>query len=481
MSFINSIASMPNTTLWIILGAVGLTLALYVTRLPAHRAVRSLTRVLHNTMRLGANSMIHAERRLEMRNREVLLAAGREASERIIEREFERVEAFVQRDLAGIPSLDRGMKEKLTALEDDYRQSTGVPPEPPSWTGVVEAVAKVPAKGDPMVATILEQIHESLVKAQDKAIDEYRTATSERHGHLKNMMPEWRKLQEIGSQINKNTVKLFERSAAIDRHMDDYENIIKKSDRAVRALSTSSLHQFLISALVLVIAIGGAAINFHLIARPMAEMVGGNSSIGSFKTSDIAALVIILVEISIGIFMMESLRVTRLFPIIGALPDKLRVRMIWITFGILFSLASVEAGLAYMREILLMDELATNALLRGGAAAGAGASDFVWITTAAQMGMGFILPFALVFATIPLENFIFSLRTVVGMGAAAFLRGFAVVLRVGGGVFHHAGELLINLYDMLIFAPLWLEGRFGRAHKSGGFPATTQNVKGATP
>ncbi|NIW24713.1 MAG: hypothetical protein GWN29_09200, partial [Gammaproteobacteria bacterium] len=117
---------------------------------------------------------------------------------------------------------------------------------------------------------------------------------------------------------------------------------------------------------MLLVAVGGAAINFSLIARPMAEMVGGTSFIGGFRTADIAALVIILVEISMGLFLMESLRITRLFPVIGALADKLRVRMIWITFTILLFLASVEAGLAYMREILMQDELATSALLRGG-------------------------------------------------------------------------------------------------------------------
>src|SRR5262245_61368520 len=117
--------------------------------------------------------------------------------------------------------------------------------------------------------------------------------------------------------------------------------------------------------MVLVVAIGGAAINFSLIARPMAEMVGGTSYIGTFRTADVAALVIIMVEISMGLFLMESLRVTRLFPVIGALPDKMRVRMLWVTFSILVLLASVEAGLAYMREVLLRDELATSALLRG--------------------------------------------------------------------------------------------------------------------
>ena len=56
-----------------------------------------------------------------------------------------------------------------------------------------------------------------------------------------------------------------------------------------------------------------------------------------------------------GLFLMESLRITRLFPVISALSDKMRVRMIFITFTILLLMASVEAGLAYMREVLLQD------------------------------------------------------------------------------------------------------------------------------
>ena len=68
----------------------------------------------------------------------------------------------------------------------------------------------------------------------------------------------------------------------------------------------------------------------------------------------------------------------------------------WISLGILTSLALVEAGLAFMREILVQDELATAAMLRGDELA-AGPPPFMWITTAAQMGMGFILPFALTF------------------------------------------------------------------------------------
>ena len=223
----------------------------------------------------------------------------------------------------------------------------------------------------------------------------------------------------------------------------------------MRQLSSSSLIQFFVSAFVLAIAVGGAAINFHLIARPMSEMVGGNSLIGGVKTADVAALVIILVEISMGLFLMVSLRITRLFPVIGALPDIMRRRMLWVTFAILFMLASVEAGLSYMREVLLQDELATTALLRGEAGVVFG-SDFVWITTAAQMGMGFVLPFALVFVAIPLETFIQSLRTVLGIVAMGALQVAAAPLRlIAGGL--RQGGMLIEAYDLLIFAPLWLD------------------------
>jgi hypothetical protein len=156
-----------------------------------------------------------------------------------------------------------------------------------------------------------------------------------------------------------------------------------------------------------------------------------------------------------GLFLMESLRVTRLFPVIGALPDKIRVRMIWVTFAILLMLASVEAGLAYMREVLMQDELATSALLRGGGTLVS--NEYLWITTAAQMGMGFTLPFALVFVAIPLETFVHSLRTVLGLLGIGALKVIRLVLRLLGDLFVHVGTALVRIYDIPIFMPLWIE------------------------
>ncbi len=452
---------------WVVL----LMAALYLARTPAHRALLSLSSVLHHAFRLSAYSVRLAEQRLHLRNREVLLSAGREASERIIEREFERVDDGVRRDLAEYPALQRHINEGITHIEEDYQQSTEVPPAPPGWVKAVESVAKIPSAGDPMVANILEDIHSSLLKAQNHATEEYRKSSHERHMYLKRMMPHWRRLLQLLGRVDKNVNSLLERSKTLDRHMDEYEGIIKKTDHAVRMLSSSSITQFFIAAFVLVIAIGGAVINFHLIARPMSEMVGGTSYINlgfaSYRTADVAALVLILVEVAMGLFLMESLRITRLFPVINALNDKLRVRMIWITFAILLALASVESGLAYMREILSLDDAALRATLLGNTSVAVDHTSR-WITTAAQMGMSFILPFALTFVAIPLESFIHSLRTVLGLVGVGLLRALAFALRLLGNISRYTGTLSVNVYDLLIFAPLWLERQW--IQRSAGRP-----------
>ena len=447
-----------------------LALAMYFARIPAHRAILSLTGTIRRSLRLAARSILLAEPRLSARNREVLLAAGREAKERIVEREFERIANQVRRDLAECPTLNRKLGERVTRLEEDHDESKIVPPTPPGWTRAVEAVAGIDAKGDPMVAKVLGAIHDSMVKAQDQARDEFRKTIQERHQRLKDILPHWRRSIQLLGQVEGKVTRLLERTQIIDRHIDEYESILKQSDRAERMLSSSSFVQFFVSLFVLCIAVGGAIINFNLIARPMAEMVGGTNFIGTWRVADIAALVIILVEISMGLFLMESLRITRLFPIIGALPDKWRLIMVWVTLGLLTSLASVEAGLAYMREVLLQDELATSALLRGDQGVPA-ASEYTWITTAAQMGMGFVLPFALTFVAIPLESFVHSLRTVLGVAAIGFLRGLAAVLRIIGSGCGHLGRFLVDVYDVVIFLPLWVEQQ-ARGHANGaGKPA----------
>jgi len=466
MAFMLGITPWPvaSALLWIIL----IVSALYLARATAHKAIQALARALHRGFRTASKAVSRSQENLAARNRDVLLAAGREAKERVIEREFDRINDTVRKDLGNYSALHRSLDESINRIEDDHQQSVNVPPDPPGWVEAVKAIAKIDEReGRFGVGNILSDIHKSLVKAHKEAMAAYVAASKQRHQLLKEMRPDWRAIQKKLSRVGKNVDSLLARSVTIDRLMQEYEDIVHGQDRAVSVLSSSSLVNFFVSALVLTVAIGGAAINFSLIARPMAEMVGGTSLIGGYRTADIAALVIIMVEISMGLFLMESLRITRLFPVIGALPDKVRVRMAVITFTILFLLASVEAGLAYIREALLHDELATSALLRGEGTATA-TSEYLWITTAAQMGMGFILPFALTFVAIPLETFVHSLRTVVGMVGISLLRFTSITLRLLANASLHIGTLLEQLYDLPLFVPLWLEQRMGDGGDSKG-------------
>ena len=449
-----------------------LVAALYFARDTAHQAIQAAAGALAQGLRVASHSVAHAQAGLAARNREVLLAAGRESREHVIEREFIRIADTVRKDLSGYPDMHRRLSEAIVRIEEDQQKAVEVPPEAPGWAQAVEVVANLDARN--AGAEILADIHKSMVKAHSEAMNDYRRASSERHLLLRRMMPDWRLIQETLGRVNRSIEGVIDRSQAIDRHIQEYEAIVRGEDRAAAVLSSSSIVYFFISALVLAVATAGTAVNFTLIARPMAEMVGGTNYIGTWRTADIAALVIIMVEISMGLFLMESLRITRLFPVIGALSDKMRVRMMITTFMILFLMASIEAGLAYMREVLLLDEMATNALLRGDST-GSLVNSHLWITTAAQMGMGFVLPFALVFVAIPLETFVHSLRTVVGLIGIALLQALALLLRLLGNASRHLGGIARRVYDLPLFVPLWIETRMREAARQAA------NAQGAVP
>ncbi len=454
LSYLMFVEGAPALSLiiWFIL----LSVLLYLMRFPAHQGILSFSRLFYRLFRISSRSVLQTKERMKERNKEVLLSQAREAKEHMIEREFDRIEASVKKDLSGYPALQHKVSDAVTVIDEDYQKSGEIPPEPPGWVAAVEPIVNIKSNGDAMVANILNGIKSGLNKGQEKALAQYRQSSKERHEILKKMAPKWRSVKKGLAEVDSSVKSILDRSKSIDRHMDEYESQIKNQDKALLSLSSSSLTQFFIAGFVLMIAIGGAMINFNLIARPMQEMVGGSNYMMGYKVSDIAALVIIFVEISMGLFLMESLRITRLFPVIGALNDKIRVRMVIVSFIFLLLLASIEAGLAYMRELLSQDDAALLSVLSSKDSAHA-VSSGAWITTASQMGMGFVLPFALTFIAIPLESFIHSSRTVLGIVTVALLHFLAFLFRFLGSFMMGLGLMAVNIYDLLIFLPLWIE------------------------
>jgi hypothetical protein len=431
---------------------------LYAARKPMHGLIRSTGHAIGGPLRVGARWLLAAANEMNQRNKAVLLAHGRQEVGQRIEREFERVAVMVTRDLQGYPTLQRKLLDEITRIEEDYKKCGEVPPPPPDWVEAVTSIAKVKTGGGEMVESILEEIKRSVNRIHDKAIAEYRRSYESRHKILDGFMPFWRSVDKTLTQVDKKLTGLEDSAKSVDVQMAKYEQINAKTDKAEHALTVSAFTQFAIASFVMAIAMGGAFINFKLIALPMSEMVGAGDYIASsLRTSDVAALVIILVEVSMGLFLMETLRITHLFPVIANLNDRTRRRMMWIALSLLVTLASVEAALALMRDMLIADK---QALVQSLATVQHAAPTDGWvgrIPTAGQMLLGFILPFALTFVAIPLESLIHSTRTVGGALLVMLVRAFAFILRVLGNLARHLSRVLISLYDVVIVLPLLLE------------------------
>src|SRR5262245_12892438 len=450
---------------------------LYAARKPVHELLHAVGGLAGGPLRASSRWLLAAARDMRERNRQVLLAHGREEAGQQIAREFERVSLLVTRDLEGYPALQRRLLDEITRVEEDYKKCGEVPPPPPDWLDAISAVANVKSGGNELVTRLLEEINRSIKDIHEKTLAEYRRAYEERHEILDGFMPFWRSLDKTLAQADRKMTSLTDRAAAIDAQMARFEQIVSKSERAEHALTVSALTQFFVATLVIVVAAGGALINFKLIALPMSEMVGaGDYLTASLRTSEVAALVIIFVEATMGLFLMETLRITHLFPKIHALSDTMRKRMLWIAFTLLLTLAGIEAALALMRDMLIADKQALmQSLATTAHAAAAGDSWLARIPTIGQIVLGFILPFALAFVAIPLESFIASARTVGGAVLVLATRALAVLLRLAGSFVRQLARVLVTLYDILIVVPLLLE-RLVRDNKRTAQSNTTPPV-----
>ena len=440
---------------------------LYAARKVVHDLFRSIGHMIGGPLRLGARWLFATARDMKERNKAVLLAHGKEEVGQHIEREFERVGLLVTRDLEGYPALQRKVLDEITRVEEDYKKCGEVPPPPPDWVEAVAGIAKIKSEHSEMVKRILEEIKRSVDSIHGKALEEYRRAYQSRHKILNGFMPFWRSLDKTFGQVDQKLTGLQQTSSKIDAQMEKYEQINKKTDKAEHALTVSAFTQFAVATVVLLIAMGGALVNFKLIALPFSEMVGGSDYLtNSLKTSDVAALVIILVEVSMGLFLMEALRFTHLFPAIANLNDKMRRRILWFSAVFLLTLAGIESSLALIRDMLMADKQALIQSLASAQQAAPADPLLARIPTAAQMLLGFILPLALAFVAIPLESFVHSLRTVGGAALVMLVRVLAFVLRILGNLVRQLCRVLTTLYDVTIVLPLLIE-RVVKAARGG--------------
>lgn len=432
---------------------------LYAARIPVHRALREIARLLGGLFRISARFCRGLAKVVAERDHEMIVEMGRGDVSSKVGREFHRIEGAFAKELARYPDLHRKLDDAITKIDADFQECATAAPAAPGWTEAVAAVAKMPQGGDNVVRKVLEEIHRSAQAGEKKALAEFREATAKKHKILGSMAPTWKELQKLASEAKEAVTGALEATKRIDGYMVSFEKVRAADKKEVRALGWSSTQLFVVSVIVLAVAVGGAFVNFNLIALPMSELVPSGSRIGGMPVSTVAALVVVLMEVAAGVFAMEMLGVTGFFPKLELLPKSRRRLILTVAVGGLFMLACIEASLAILREQIVESSTALKASLAGHSAVAATASSRIPVI--GQAVLGFILPWILAMVAVPLETMVSTGGHIVLSTVTGLLYLGAILSRLLGHGLRYALEGARHAFDIYIVIPLQLEKLLG--------------------
>jgi hypothetical protein len=212
-------------------------------------------------------------------------------------------------------------------------------------------------------------------------------------------------------------------------------------------------------ALVLMAAVGVAAwLNLALLERPMAELVGDAYSVMGVPLYRLAAMAIIVLEIAVGMVLLEALGGTAMFPQLTRLEQKrkLRIAVIVTMATALVVLASIEAALALTRDEISRLERELMGTL-AGAAPSDSAQSVNQIARYAQAAFGFVIPFALAFLGVAIELLVRTGRVAAQFALGQVLLTGAFLVRLLRQLTSGLMALALALYDFAIFLPLFIE------------------------
>ncbi len=387
----------------------------------------------------------------------VLLAAGKIELQGKMEREFSRIDSGFADRLNDYSALHRKLDNVLLELDNSYRECGVVPPEVPGWTSTLETISQLPTSGDPNVVKVMESIRKSLQDAEKKALHSHREDTTRRHKLLGGMLNPIKEIKNLMGRMQEAVTRSLETTTKINGYVDEYQQIRKSEEEANRALTYSAIKLFITSLIVLGIAVGGAFINFNLIALPMSELVPAGARVGGIPVATVSALVMVLMEAAVGIFIMDMLGITELFPKLAAMPKSQRRMILGVSLAGLFFLASVESSLAILREHIVAGDAALKMSLAGVENAAVTNASTSKIPVIGQAVLGFVLPWILAMVAVPLEMLLDSGRHVFASLGALVLSVVGNGLKIVGHFLNSVFKMLPNLYDVYIGVPLRIE------------------------
>src|SRR5690606_16092598 len=146
--------------------------------------------------------------------------------------------------------------------------------------------------------------------------------------------------------------------------------------------------------------------------------------------------------LGLGVWVAESLGITRLLGIAWQLDDRQRRRLAGIGLVLLITLALLQGMLVWLTHASADPTLMPRSW---------------WLTSAAASMLATILVFVIALAAIPLEMVVHSAPPLLGNLLAKLAHLAATLLRLAAATVAVLPLPLKKLYDLWIFLPLWLE------------------------
>lgn len=448
-----------SVTIWTVIAVV----ALYLARRPAHAVIVAACRVLGSQSRLAAHALANAATTLGHRTRRALLVQARQRAVRAIDREASALGTAIDRDLAGFPSLQRALRDQIARIDADYHSAADTPPPPPEWLRAVDAIAALPARDDPAVRRILEDMNATLDRACHEAIGSYRAASRRRQRLLGRLRPYWSRMELTLGRQETGLERLRVRAAHLQDRLEHFEAVRLPVNGLVRQLSNGAATRFLASCLTLSLVLAAAVMGFYMLRRPLAEISAELGEVAGIPFDALLAGMTLALTALAGAVLLETGRVTRLFPALSLMDD--RPRRLFRLGGVLLlaTLIAAAAGLAWTRDYLMATDQAVATLLAEGEARYP-SPVFHWIPAVVHSALTVGLSGLVACLLLPLEGLLREGRLLLLGAGVVLLQIGAALLRSSSALVLGTGRLLLALYDLLIFLPLsgeraWLAHR----------------------
>jgi hypothetical protein len=294
------------------------------------------------------------------------------------------------------------------------------------------------------------------------------------------------RLRDTAEKLSKIDQRFNASADQVNKAFTEFEKAMRSDGRAEVAAKASILVPWLIALLITGIALSGVFLNFFLIERPMAEIVGEGARIAGVGLPTFAAMIVIFLEFVAGVILMDAAGFTRLIPAFDSMSDAGRRIMFWVAFGFLVAFSVLEVSLAVVREQIIEQEQLTRSLAVASlsapevvAAAPAGEAAVAPITadqaraqqglqliTLAQMLLAAIIPWLLATAALPLETIVRNSVFIVSIASSYALLALAFICKTISVALKSAGMFVLSVYDLIIFVPLGIQRAFRRRGNS---------------